>query len=161
MPTAESKPLWKRRVLWAWLLVAIWAATIWSLGGDQFSAGQTGSLLRRIMNFLMPQLSPRDLLALHFWVRKWAHVFEYAVLAWLTYRAARIARIGSFARASALALALVSVLAIADEVRQSYSPLRTGSPRDVALDIGGGAIAIALNGLIARIAGRGQAGPDA
>ena len=74
--------------------------------------------------------------------RKAAHMVEYGVLALLTWRAARqdLARLPS----SALALGLVLVIAIGDEARQAGLAVRSGSPRDVALDVAGGCLALAL-----------------
>jgi VanZ family protein len=75
-------------------------------------------------------------------LRKLAHVAEYLVLTLLLLRAVRRSGV-----AAALPIALVAALlyAISDEWHQSFVPERTATPRDVAID----AIGIALAALAA------------
>ena len=35
----------RRRVVWAWLAVALWTAVVWTLSGDEFSAGATSRFI--------------------------------------------------------------------------------------------------------------------
>jgi VanZ family protein len=76
----------------------------------------------------------------HVWIRKGAHVAEYAALGGLADRA--LAAGGGpvpALRAAGLALAVAG----ADEALQSLSPRRTASARDVALDVAGAGLGIA------------------
>jgi len=74
-------------------------------------------------------------LVIHFIIRKTAHVIEYAVLAGLWWRALG----GGWA---ALGLALLT--ASLDELRQSFTPGRTGSLYDVCLDCAAAGAALLL-----------------
>lgn len=68
-------------------------------------------------------------------LRKLAHAAEYAVLGALLARAT--GRAG-------LAVALGALYALSDEIHQSFVPGRVGSPLDVAIDVVGVAIGVAL-----------------
>jgi VanZ family protein len=68
-------------------------------------------------------------------LRKIAHATEYAILGALLVRATG---------RSGLALALGSLYAISDEVHQVFVAGRHGSPLDVAIDVVGVAVGIAL-----------------
>ena len=124
------------------MAVAAWVGLILGLGSAGFSADSTSRFLRPLLRWLLPDAAPESLHAMHFAVRKAAHLLEYAVLALLAWRATRqgLARLP----ASALTLGLVFAVAIVDEARQSSLATRSGSPGDVALDVAGGCLALAL-----------------
>lgn len=101
-------------------------------------------------------------------LRKVAHVTEYAVLTLSWARAvAGLAPRGRARRAApALAAAVALGWAVSDEWHQTFVPGRVGSPRDVAIDAVGIAVALALlrrtpvGHLVFRgPGGRGPAGP--
>lgn len=133
----------RRRIAIAWLAVALWATLIWHLGGDDFSAKKTSSVLVKWFHALFEDLQPRTRYQILISIRKSAHLIEYAILAMLTFRAAVVsAGRNRLTSAAWLALFLVATLATADEARQAFSHARTGSPYDVLLDLLGGAVAI-------------------
>jgi len=140
-----------RRIVIAWLCVVLWAGVIWRLGGDEFSATNTSSVLFDWLRMFYENIDPRTRYRILIGLRKFAHFFEYAVLALLTFRAALItgAR-NQLATAAWVALFLVATLASADEARQAFSQARTGSPYDVLIDLLGGAVAISGLLLISR-----------
>jgi VanZ family protein len=146
---SDGNPVSRRRsarrgIALAWLWVLLWAAVIWTLGGDDFSASATNSRLAEWLRWLVEDLDPLTRYRLAIGIRKSAHFIEYAVLALLTFRAALIAAgRNRLASAAWVALFIVASLASADEARQAFSPVRTGSPYDVLLDIAGGAVSIA------------------
>ncbi len=103
------------RVLSAWLPVIAWAALIFTLSSiPDLGTGLGGWDLA---------------------LRKLAHAAEYAVLGLLLLRA-----IGRALPAFLLAAAY----AVADEVHQAFVPGRHASPLDVAIDVTGVAIGLAL-----------------
>lgn len=120
------------RFLWKWLPVLLWAAVILSAANDRFSDAQTGGWLERIFGRVPAEVNVI--------VRKTAHVTEYAILALLAWRARR-----TFPTPLAIAIAV----AIADETLQGMTIARTGSPKDVALDGLGAAVALLCARLIA------------
>ncbi|HEX7137507.1 MAG TPA: VanZ family protein, partial [Vicinamibacterales bacterium] len=75
-------------------------------------------------------------------IRKTAHLTEYAILTALSFRALREGRRGFTLRWALLALAITICVASTDEFLQSFTPTRTSSPWDVALDTCGGTIAM-------------------
>jgi VanZ family protein len=72
--------------------------------------------------------------------RKLAHFAEYALLAFLWWRAL-VGRMAS-ARAALAALLIVSAYAATDEYHQSFVAGRHASPLDWAIDVAGAATAI-------------------
>jgi VanZ family protein len=140
----------------AWLAVALWTGVILFLSGEGFSARTTSGVLAGLAAWLLPGASPEALAALHFLVRKSAHVVAYGVLGALAFRALRHS--ATAGRSVALGLALVGAVAVADESHQARLPNRTGSARDVALDLSGGALGISLVAARWRRRARGATG---
>lgn len=106
------------RALRLWLPVLLWTAFILLAANDSLSSSSTRGWFERTFGF-----------PLGFWphviLRKSGHVFEYAVLAVLAWRASR--RLG-------VAVLVSLAVAIADETKQSFTLARTGSVWDVLLD---------------------------
>ena len=140
---------WKSRVIRAWVAVILWAAMIWTLGGDSLSASSTADVLRPLIEWFRPDFTPAEMYSLLVTIRKLSHVAEYGLLAMLVLRALWIGSIESIVTSIGFTVLLVGLLALADETRQAYSLERTGSSWDVALDLGGAAI-VALSMLTLR-----------
>lgn len=132
----------------AWVLAGAWTLLVLSLSSDPFSASTTGSLLQRVLAFLGAELSRGTLHALHFAVRKGAHLTEYAVLAALTLRA--LTNSVPKPRAHLWAWLFSVAVALVDEGYQSTSAARTGSLSDVGVDGLGALLGIAAWSLFAR-----------
>lgn len=115
------------RFLKAWLPVAIWAAIILSAANDTFSDAHTAGWLERLFGRVPPEVNVL--------MRKTAHVTEYGILALLAWRARR---------SIVASLLVVLVVSSTDEFLQSRSLARTGTPKDVALDLLGGLVALAV-----------------
>jgi len=146
------------RVTVAWLLVAAWAALVWWLGSDQFSAGTTSRYLWPLIEWLWPSGSFEQRHALLMAIRKLAHPSVYAVLAGLAFRAALVSGVSGLARGAAIALALAVSFAGLDELRQSHIRSRTGAASDVALDAAGASVALAALSYVRRRRGSVQSG---
>lgn len=146
MENAESptpkRPL--RRTMLAWFWVLCWGGTIWTLGGDSFSFPQTTDTIMPWLDWLTGDLDWRTRYRILVAIRKSAHFIEYAILALLTFRAALLsaARRTRFVTAGWVAIFIVTSLATADEARQAFSPVRTGSPYDILIDVAGGLLAV-------------------
>ena len=113
------------RFLKYWLPVLLWAAIILSAANDEFSEKKTEGWLERTFGRLRPEVNAM--------VRKSAHVAEYAILALLAWRARRT---------WAVPLLICLLVASADETLQGRTATRTGSPRDVGLDMCGAVAAL-------------------
>lgn len=120
--------------------MGVWIGLIFVLGTDAFSSSDTRGWLRTLIFRFIPGLTDADLDSVQFLARKGMHLALYFGLGALGFRALRlqVAR-ATRTRIAALALALAASVAVVDETRQAFSPKRTGSIRDVALDSAGAA----------------------
>lgn len=132
-PTLGQKAL-------AWLPVAVWLGVVLLFSTGGFSADASSRFIGPLLRAL--GLPPDWIAIAHFWIRKSAHFLEYAGLGFLAFRAALL----SFEtrRAAALALGLALAGAVIDEGHQATLTSRTGSARDVAIDLAGAAFGVAV-----------------
>ena len=135
-----------RRLWLAWGAVGLCTVVILALGSAEFGAAQTSRFLYPFLRWLVPDLSYVTYLQIQFWIRKSAHVTEYALLGWLAFRAVWLSLVleRTLARIAALALALALAVSVTDEFHQSFLPERTSSPWDVVIDTSGALLAIAV-----------------
>lgn len=132
-------------------LLLLWVIFSFSAQTGSESGGLSQAVSRWLADSLNlisgKELSPGALDALaqslEFWVRKGAHMSEYALLCWaaalptLVYREPhQLRRLGT-----PLFCALV---AISDEFHQSFVPGRTAALRDVGIDLLGALLALGL-----------------
>lgn len=143
-PAPPSAQQSTRRIVWAWLIVLLWIGVIMGLATDGFSATNTGSYLTPFLRWLDPDMKWQEIREWHFFVRKVAHVVEYAILSVLAFRAFRITLAVPLMHVGFLTLLIVIGVAGLDEWRQSLIPTRTGTMADVALDTAGGAAGVIL-----------------
>jgi VanZ family protein len=124
-------------------LAAIWFGVVLFLGTAYFAATNTAPFILPLLKKLGPGASGAQLHATHIVLRKLTHVAEYALLAllWFWAIAARTARP---ARATWIAFLVCLACALADEAHQAIIPARTGSLRDVVIDVSGAAAALLI-----------------
>ena len=148
LETRNEKPETNKRLEWLTLYapLVLWIGVIFILSSGQGASGRTSLIIRPILEFLFPFAPEETLIFYHGMIRKLAHFTEYAVLGLLACRAFR----KLVNRYLLMALGLVLLVASLDEFNQSFNPLRTGSPWDVAIDVSGGVVAIVLYFLLAR-----------
>ena len=108
-----------------WIPPLAWTALIAWLSTDQWSGSNTRTRIIPLLGAVLPWATPETLEALHWMVRKAAHVTEYGVLALLWGTA-----LGGWRRA----LALSALTALVDELHQTTTLSRGGSAADVLLD---------------------------
>lgn len=89
-------------------------------------------------------VTERYLGVMNYFFRKWAHMGEYAVLMILAFRALRSLSGSSSWLTYATALGITFLYALFDEHHQSYVVGRSSSIGDVAVDTGGGLLALAI-----------------
>ncbi len=157
-------------VVWLWGPVVVWVGVIALTSGEVGAQTHSDVWVWRALHEWLPWLfgteassSPATSTFLPWWVRKLAHVAEYAVLGALAARAflrsvapAAQATLRPPAVASprgpgaalpavvVIALPLCGAVAILDELHQSTLASRTGSPRDVAFDLVGAALGLVV-----------------
>jgi VanZ family protein len=121
----------------------VWTGVIFYLSGGGGSLNETSRFIRPLLEFLFPGASAETLSIYHGAIRKFAHVFEYAVLAALTFRAFQ--QIDALRERSVLwVMAFVVLVASVDEINQSFDARRTGTINDVLLDTVGGVFGLVI-----------------
>ncbi len=138
----------------AWgALLALWVCFIWghSMVHGPASSSESGfvyELLRPAFNYF--GLYEPD--ACTFVIRKSAHFSEYLVLGVIAVNFARaLMRQGASAPSlQAAILGACALVPVLDETLQLFVPGRSGSPRDVAIDLCGLAVGACLATVVAR-----------
>ncbi len=110
---------------------------------DLMSAEHTSRFITPFLRWLRPDISPMAIAEVHLFVRKTAHLAEYAILTGLLFRALR-GRVVGFWRRAGIAFVPIIIFAAADEYHQSFIPSRTASPVDVLVDCCGAVIGILI-----------------
>ena len=129
-----------RRVLKYWLPVLLWMLFIFIGSTDLMSAEHTSRFIGPFLRWFAPHITDATIVSIQLFVRKCAHLTEYAVLAALLYRALRQNR----ERVAVVAFVIAAVCAALDEFHQSFVASRTGSPWDVTIDCIGAVIGLSL-----------------
>jgi VanZ family protein len=126
-----------------WLPVLVWMGIIFSGSSDSGSFQHSSRIIGPLMRWLFPHLSDEAVHAAVVFVRKCAHLTEYAVLALLLWRARRGKSTPGNApwrwSKAGVVLALVALYAASDEIHQAFVPSREGRVLDVLLDTTGAA----------------------
>ncbi|HEX8638910.1 MAG TPA: VanZ family protein [Pyrinomonadaceae bacterium] len=129
----------RRERIFRYAPLILWIALIFYLSSGQASMPQTSRFIRPLLEFLFPNSSEEIYTAYHAFIRKFAHFFVYAVLAFWSWRAVKESSKAVLQKYKYLfSLALVFLVASIDETNQSYNVARTGSIYDVLLDFTGG-----------------------
>ena len=114
---------------------------------DLLSGEHTSRFLAPFLRWLIPGISESAIATVRLFIRKAAHLTEYAILAgWVMAALQRSFNPRHWqwrARTFALALGVCLLYAASDEWHQSFVPSRQGCVRDVAIDTAG-----ALGGLL-------------
>lgn len=130
-----------------WLPLLIWVSWIFFASSDVMSADHTSRYLIPFLRWLKPDIAPQTIVSIHFFIRKCAHLIEYAILAVLLWRAIhhQSAKWGSrFAFAAAMVLVIATICAAIDEFHQSFVASRTSSSHDVVIDGCGAFVGLTL-----------------
>ena len=112
---------------------------------DLMSAEHTSRIIVPLLRWFFPAISPLTVVRMEFFLRKAAHVSEYAILAVLLYRAF-VHTVFQARRVLSAGIVLLSCAAYAasDEFHQSFVPSRTASLCDVMIDLCGATLAVLL-----------------
>jgi len=121
--------------------LVLWIGMILFLSTSQASMSNTSRFIRPLLEFLFPGASEETLILCHGYIRKLAHLTEYAGLAFWAFWAFSNSNLKNLRRLwFVFAFLLVLLIALIDETNQSYLTSRTGSIYDVLLDASGGLI---------------------
>jgi VanZ family protein len=139
----------RRERIYRYAPLLLWIAVIFYLSSGQASMPQTSRFIGPLLEFLFPNSSKELLANYHAIIRKFAHFFFYAVLAFWSWRALKDSSKILLQKYKYLfSLLLVLLIASIDETNQSFDVTRTGSIYDVLLDCAGGLTAILIIYLI-------------
>jgi len=123
----------------AWMVMTVaWAATIFSLSREAYSAATSANFLFMDLNWLRISILPQDLALLNELLRKSAHLAEYAVLAVLLYNFLKPAQNPFWSpKAATWALVVSGCYSMSDELHQYFVPGRNASLADCLIDTAG------------------------
>ncbi len=142
--TNLQKNKWRGRII-RYAPLVLWIGVVLFLSTNQASMSNTSRFIRPLLEFLFPNSSEETLTIYHAYIRKLAHLTEYAILAFWACRAFRTSSQNFLRRFwFVFAFALVALIASIDETNQSFIASRTGSIYDVLLDVSGGLTVILI-----------------
>jgi|ERR1017187_34277 VanZ family protein len=140
--------------VWAPVVIAI--AVICVESTDTFSAQNTSSWLRPILQHLFGAMSDNTWDSFHHYLRKSGHFVGYGTVGFTFLRAwlHTLGRHGPTSlrsrrlESSVLAVFSTAIVASGDEFHQTFLPSRTGTPIDVLLDTAGACVLCLLVWLV-------------
>jgi VanZ family protein len=146
-----------RRWLRAWWPALLWAAIIFIMSTDTFSAYHTAWFFNPILRWFKPNLTAAQFERIHHYIRKTAHFTEYFVFCLLLYRGIRGARIGWRWSWGLTALFVAFGYSALDEIHQAFVASRQASPYDSLIDSVGAFFAFGVTWLWFRFHNRQRA----
>lgn len=140
----KKQNIWRGRII-RYAPLLLWIGVIFFLSSTQGSMARTSIFVRPVLEFLFPGAPEETLIIYHGYVRKLAHFTAYAILGFWGWRAF-INSANRFLQNYWFlsSLLLITIIALLDEFNQSFNAARTGSMRDVGIDICGGLAMLAF-----------------
>ena len=141
-----------QRFLKYWLPVLLWLGVMFVGSTGLLSAEQTSRFFVPFLRWLKPDISAEALAQIHFVVRKLGHIFEYALLAMLLWRAVRSATNLRMKKSIVFVAVWLAcgIFAASDEFHQTFIASRTATSSDVAIDLCGAFIGLIISSIFAR-----------
>jgi VanZ family protein len=135
---------WRGRI-YRYAPLFLWIGIILLASTTQGAMSNTSRFIRPLLIFLFPNAPEEILIVYHGYIRKLAHLTEYAILAFWASRAFSTSSV-KFLQKYWFVISFVLVLFVAsiDEYNQSFNALRTGSIYDVLLDASGGLLMLII-----------------
>lgn len=131
------------RIVRYWIPVGLMLSLMYFFSTDLFSGKNTSFAINWVMKIFGEDLSRSELGQANLAVRKFAHFFEYAVLATLLFRAFKAeSSIPWRLSWAAYSFAIVVVWSLLDEFHQTFTTMRGGSIYDAMIDSAGGLFAL-------------------
>lgn len=140
------------RLLRYWLPVALMLTLMFLFSTDFFSGENTKRVIEWVMRLFWKDENAPDLKETNFLIRKFAHFFEYAVLASLLFRAFRAdSRLRWRLSWAAASFGVVVGWSLLDEFHQTFTKTRGASIYDSMLDSSGGLFALLVIAIISHL----------
>ena len=144
----EVQPRLKQLLVPAWVRIwwpaFLWAAVIFIMSTDAFSAQHTASFFEPILRWFIPGLTHEQFHVIHYYIRKSAHFIEYFIFCLLLFRGIRGSRIGWRWSWGLSALFIAAGYSALDEIHQAFVASRQASPYDSLIDSTGAFFAFAI-----------------
>ena len=115
----------------------LWVGLVLVLGTSIFSIARTSAIFDPLLGRISPGLGPHGLYNLQVLIRRSAHFAEYAILFVFL-------NLGPLRGRPVIALAVTIGCGALDETRQLFTPGRSGTVADVAIDASGATTALLL-----------------
>ena len=123
------------KIIKYWIPAILWMAFMFPVGNKTFSSPWLYQFIYRLGPKIFPGISFDTLGMIYIVIRKTMHFIEYAILAYLLYRAFREDRTRRWNFRWAAQAAVIAVpFGFLDEYLQSFVPNRRGSPLDWGID---------------------------
>lgn len=118
----------------AWWPALLWAVLIFGASTDALSATHTSRFIEPLLRWLFRAASEDTIILMHEFIRKVAHLCEYAILVLLVFRGIRRGRTGWKWSWAWAAWSIAAVYSLLDEFHQTFVPSRGASLWDCLLD---------------------------
>jgi VanZ family protein len=147
-----SVTFWMKSFLKYWLPLLIWLGVIFVGSTSVMSTAHTSRYIIPVLLWVKPGMTPQTIWGIIVFIRKCAHVTEYAVLALLLWRALRSLPILRTKKLMVFGGVLLgcAMLAASDEFHQVFVKSRTPAVRDVVLDVTGAVLGLLIGLSFAR-----------
>jgi VanZ family protein len=144
---SESKietTIWRGRVI-RYAPLILWIGVIFFASSTAGASKNTSIIIRPLLEWIFPDASAATLDNYHNYIRKLAHLTEYAILAFFASRAFWNSSVQALRRFwYVFALLTVFLIGSIDEYNQSFNVLRTSSFYDTLIDTSGGLMMILM-----------------
>src|SRR5258705_1972958 len=145
---------WMKSFFKYWLPVLGWLVVTFIGSTNVMSVEQTSRFIVPFLLWLKPEMTQQNTWVIIVFMRHCAHVGEYAVLAFLMWRALRWGISASMRMRMPTLYAVVllgcALFAASDEFHQTFVKSRTPSVRDVLLDVTGALLGLLIGASFAR-----------
>ena len=130
--------------LW-WATTVAWAATIFYFSTGAYGGWLTAWLLRQVLDLLGVHLPAVTFNLLHNFIRKLAHLTEYAIYASLLYGSLGGGRDFTWRmRRALLCVAAAAIYSLTDEFHQMFVPGRGPAILDCVIDTSGASVGMVM-----------------
>jgi VanZ family protein len=143
--------LWMKSFFKYWLPVLAWLVVTFIGSTNVMSVEQTSRFIVPFLLWLKPGMTQQNIWVIIVFMRHCAHVGEYAVLAFLMWRALRWGISASMRMPTLYGVILLgcTLFAASDEFHQTFVKSRTPSVRDVLLDVTGASLGLLMAAIFA------------
>ena len=144
--------LWMKSFLKYWLPVLGWLVVTFIGSTNVMSVEQTSPFIVPFLLWLKPGMTQQNIWEIIVFMRHCAHLSEYAILAFLTWRALRWGISASMRMSTLCGVVLLgcALFAATDEFHQTFVKSRTPSVRDVLLDVAGASLGLLIAAIFAK-----------